>query len=159
MEKIPSFTVNHLILNPGLYLSRTDSVADASVYTYDLRMSAPNREPVFDTGTMHSIEHLGATFLRNHPRHKDSIIYFGPMGCRTGFYLIVKDNLSAQQLQQLLIETFTFIQNYEGDIPGALPRDCGNYSDQNLLGAKRAGADYVKVLENLANLDFKYTQD
>lgn len=158
MEKIPSFTVNHLILVPGIYLSRIDEVAGEKVLTYDLRITTPNKEPVMNTAEVHTIEHLGATFLRNHEKHKDSIIYFGPMGCRTGFYLIVKDRIENKDLTSLLIETFRFISEYEGEIPGATPRDCGNYSDQSLSMAHYYAKKYLLVLESLTDFTLAYKE-
>ena len=158
MEKIPSFTVNHLVLVPGIYLSRIDEVAGEKVITYDLRITTPNTEPVMNTAEVHTIEHLGATFLRNHKKHKDSIIYFGPMGCRTGFYLIVKDHLSHEELAALLKETFQFISEYEGEIPGATPKDCGNYSDQSLSMGHYYAKKYIKALDSLTDFSFAYKE-
>lgn len=155
-KKIPSFTVDHLNLYPGLYLSRQDQVGDRFLNSYDLRMTAPNQEPVMNTAEIHTIEHLGATFLRNDPNHQDEIIYFGPMGCRTGFYLIVKDSLKPQDLLDLLRRTFEFISTYEGEIPGASARDCGNYLDQNLPMARYYAKRYVEVLKNWDDLSFSY---
>ena len=135
MEKIASFTVNHILLEPGVYVSRKDHVgADGSVTltTFDLRMTAPNDEPVMNTTEVHAIEHLGATFLRNDPEWKDRVIYFGPMGCRTGFYLILEGDLESAVVLDLVTRCYDFIASYEGDIPGAAPRDCGNYLDMNL---------------------------
>ena len=132
MEKIASFTVNHLTLRPGVYVSRKDHVGAEVVTTFDLRMTAPNLEPVLNTAEVHSIEHLGATYLRNHPEYKDKTIYFGPMGCRTGFYLILAGDLESKDIVDLLVSMFRFIRDYEGEIPGASPRDCGNYLDLNL---------------------------
>ena len=136
MEKIPSFTIDHNKLIPGVYVSRTDSVGGDTVTTFDLRFTKPNREPVMNTGTAHAIEHLAATFMRNDAEMKDLIVYFGPMGCRTGFYLLMKGNLTPKDLYRLLKETMEFICEFEGEIPGADPKDCGNYSDMDLDGAK-----------------------
>ena len=135
MQKIASFQVNHLDLLPGLYLSRTDRKDGCAVSTFDLRITAPNREPVMDTPAVHTIEHLGATFLRNSDR-KDEIIYFGPMGCRTGFYLVVFGLQSAGDVLPLVEEMCGFILGFEGEIPGARPEECGNWSEQNLDMAK-----------------------
>ena len=136
MDKIPSFTIDHDKLVPGVYVSRTDAVGGDTVTTFDLRFTKPNREPVMNTGTAHAIEHLAATFMRNDAEMKNSIVYFGPMGCRTGFYLLTKGALEPKDLYRLLKETCEFICAFEGEIPGAAPRDCGNYSDMDLEGAK-----------------------
>ena len=135
MEKITSFTINHLDLEPGVYVSRKDRYGDAVITTFDLRMTAPGREPVMNTAEMHTIEHLGATFLRNHPEYADRTVYFGPMGCRTGFYMLLAGDLSSRDVVPLVTDMFRFIRDFEGDIPGAAPRDCGNYLDQNLAMA------------------------
>lgn len=135
MEKIASFQVNHLNLLPGLYLSRRDRQDRCTVSTFDLRVTVPNREPVMDMPAIHTIEHLGATFLRNSGR-KDEIIYFGPMGCRTGFYLVMFGELSAESVYPLVREMCDFILAFEGEIPGAKPEECGNWSEQNLDMAK-----------------------
>ena len=136
MEKITSFTINHLKLLPGVYVSRKDPAGGAVITTFDLRMTRPNCEPVMNTAEMHAIEHLGATFLRNHPVYGDKVIYFGPMGCRTGFYLLLCGDFESVDIVPLLTEMFEFIRDYEGEIPGASPRDCGNYLDMNLPMAK-----------------------
>lgn len=135
MEKIASFQVNHMNLLPGLYLSRMDRQGQCGVSTFDLRVTVPNREPVMDMPAIHTIEHLGATFLRNSGR-KDEIIYFGPMGCRTGFYLVMFGELSAESVYPLVREMCDFILSFEGEIPGAKPEECGNWSEQNLDMAK-----------------------
>ena len=135
MQKIASFQVNHLNLLPGLYLSRMDPKEQCTVTTFDLRITAPNREPVMDTPAIHTIEHLGATFLRNSER-KDAIVYFGPMGCRTGFYLIVFGAQKPEDVYPLVTEMCDFILGFEGEIPGARPEECGNWSEQNLNMAK-----------------------
>ena len=155
MEKIPSFTVNHLILNPGVYISRIDVAGEEQITTYDLRITKPNAEPVMNTAEVHTIEHLGATFLRN-SEEKDNIIYFGPMGCRTGFYLITKKGLKQEGLMKLLKDTFSFISTYEGDIPGASARDCGNYSDQSLGMAHYYAKKYLKTLDAIKDFQFSY---
>lgn len=144
MEKIASFTVNHLDLMPGIYVSRKDYVGKEVVTTFDLRMCAPNREPVMNTAELHTIEHLAATFLRNDPEWKDRVIYFGPMGCRTGNYLILVGDYQSSDIIDLVRRTFTFIAEYEGEIPGAAPKDCGNYLDQNLPMAKYLAKKYLK---------------
>lgn len=132
MEKIASFTVNHIKLQPGIYVSRKDKVGSETITTFDLRMTSPNEEPVMNTAEIHTIEHLGATFLRNHPTYKDKVIYFGPMGCRTGFYLLLAGDLDSKEIVPLITETFEFIRDYQGEVPGASPMDCGNYLDMNL---------------------------
>ena len=150
MEKITSFTIDHLRLQPGLYVSRQDRVGAETVTTFDLRLTSPNDEPVMNTAEMHAIEHLGATFLRNHKDFKDLTIYFGPMGCRTGFYLILAGDYKSADVVPLLKEMFAFIRDYEGEIPGAAARDCGNYLDLNLPMAKYLAKKYYEeVLEDI----------
>ena len=159
MEKIASFTVNHLTLLPGIYVSRQDTVGETKVTTFDLRMTRPNFEPVMNTAEMHAIEHLGATFLRNHKDYKDQTIYFGPMGCRTGFYLILAGDLTSADVVPLVKEMFAFIRDYEGEIPGAAARDCGNYLDLNLPMAKYlANKYYEEVLENIGENQLVYPE-
>lgn len=136
MEKIASFNVNHLDLLTGIYVSRRDQVGKEVITTFDLRFTRPNVEPAMVTAGVHSIEHLGATFLRNHPLWKEKVIYFGPMGCRTGFYLILAGMLESEDIVDLLREMADYILSYEGDIPGYSPRDCGNYLDNNLAMAQ-----------------------
>ena len=136
MEKIASFQIDHLRLLPGLYVSRVDAVGGAAVTTFDLRMTAPNREPVMGTAEVHAIEHLGATYLRNEPAWKDRVLYFGPMGCRTGFYLLLAGRLEPGDVFDLVRGMLDFIIAFEGEIPGASARDCGNYLDMNLPMAK-----------------------
>jgi len=148
MNKIPSFTVDHTRLEKGVYISRVDMINDQALTTYDLRMKKPNHEPVINNGEIHALEHLGATYLRNHDI-KDDIIYFGPMGCRTGFYLILKGQKAPEDIIPLLKDLFKFIAYYEGDIPGASPKDCGNYLDMNLPMAKYEAALYLDILENI----------
>ena len=143
MEKITSFTINHLKLLPGVYVSRKDPAGGAVITTFDLRMTRPNCEPVMNTAEMHAIEHLGATFLRNHPVYGDRVIYFGPMGCRTGFYLLLCGDFESVDIVPLLTEMFEFIRDYEGEIPGSSPRDCGNYLDMNLPMAKYLARKYL----------------
>lgn len=156
MEKIPSFTVDHLNLKPGVYLSREDYVGNAVLKSYDLRFTAPNFEPVMNTAEIHTIEHLAATFLRNDPTYKQEVIYFGPMGCRTGFYMILTDKVSPEAVHDLLLRTFEFIADYEGEIPGATARDCGNYLDQNLPMARYFAKKYVEVLKAINEYHYNY---
>ncbi len=148
MEKITSFTIDHIRLQPGLYVSRKDSVGNTVVTTFDLRLTSPNEEPVMNTAEIHAIEHLAATYLRNEPRWKDKVLYFGPMGCRTGFYLLLTGDYSSRDALELVTDCFRFIRDYEGEIPGASPRDCGNYLDMNLSMAKYWAARYTALLEN-----------
>lgn len=145
MEKIESFKVNHLTLKPGLYVSRRDRSNGCVVTTFDMRFTAPNREPVMDMPAIHTIEHLGATFLRN-SINKNEVVYFGPMGCRTGFYLLMFGELNPEDIYGLIKSLCDFILNYEGEIPGAKPEECGNYSEQNLPMAKYYVAGYLKAL-------------
>ena len=149
MKKIPSFTVDHLRLLPGIYVSRKDAVGDSIITTFDIRMTAPNKEPVMNTAELHTIEHLAATFLRNHPEWSSRIIYWGPMGCRTGNYLIINGDYESKDIVPLMTETFEFIRDYEGEIPGAAAKDCGNYLDQNLGMAKYLARKYLDVLYNI----------
>lgn len=144
MEKIASFTVNHLVLEPGIYVSRKDRFKDTVITTFDLRMTAPNKEPVMNTAEVHTIEHLSATYLRNHAEWKDRTVYFGPMGCRTGFYLLLEGDLVSEDIVELMKDMFAFIRDFEGDIPGAAASDCGNYLDQNLPMAKWLADRYLK---------------
>ena len=146
MERIASFTINHLELMPGLYVSRRDRRGDCVVTTFDLRLTAPNREPVVDMPALHTIEHMGATFLRNSGR-KDDIVYFGPMGCRTGCYLLMFGDLNPEDVFDLVIDMCDFILAYEGEIPGAAPEQCGNYSEQNLNMAKFYIGKYRESLQ------------
>uniref|UniRef100_UPI004025DBF1 S-ribosylhomocysteine lyase n=1 Tax=Faecousia sp. TaxID=2952921 RepID=UPI004025DBF1 len=149
MEKITSFTIDHIRLQPGLYVSRKDAVGSETVTTFDLRLTSPNEEPVMNTAEVHTIEHLAATFLRNAPAWKDRVLYFGPMGCRTGFYLLLSGDLSSQDVLPLVTDCFRFIRDYRGEVPGASPRDCGNYLDMNLSMANYWGRRYTALLENI----------
>ena len=143
MEKIASFTIDHIKLQPGVYVSRKDHIGAGVITTCDLRMTSPNEEPVMNTAEVHTIEHLAATFLRNHPVYKDKTVYFGPMGCRTGFYLLLAGDLSSKDIVPLMIEMFEFIRDYEGEVPGASPKDCGNYLDMNLGMANYLAKRYL----------------
>ncbi len=149
MEKIPSFTVNHLVLMPGVYVSRKDFIGQEVLTTFDVRITAPNREPVLSTGICHTLEHLIATFLRNDPEWAARDIYWGPMGCRTGFYLILAGDLAPYDIQDLLIRAFSFASDFGGEIPGARSRDCGSYSDMDLAGAKEVAEKFLAVLHSL----------
>lgn len=150
MQKITSFTINHLKLQPGVYVSRKDPVGESLITTFDLRMTSPNEEPVMNTAEVHAIEHLGATFLRNHSEFGSKIIYFGPMGCRTGFYLLLAGDYESRDIVPLLTEMYTFIRDYRDEIPGASPRDCGNYLDMNLPMANYLADRFLKnVLSNI----------
>lgn len=143
MEKIASFTIDHTRLLPGVYVSRKDNVNGNVVTTFDLRMTRPNFEPVMNTAEVHTIEHLAATFLRNHEVYKDRIIYFGPMGCRTGFYLILAGDYNSKDIIPLMIELYKFMAEYNDDVPGASARDCGNYLDMNLPMARYLSKKYL----------------
>ena len=144
MEKIASFNVNHLVLEPGVYVSRKDRFRDTVITTFDLRMTTPNKEPVMNTAEVHTIEHLGATFLRNDAQWKDRTVYFGPMGCRTGFYVLLEGDLESEDIIDLMTRMFVFIRDFEGDIPGAAARDCGNWLDMNLPMAKWYADRYLE---------------
>ena len=149
MEKITSFTIDHIKLQPGLYVSRVDKVGVETVTTFDLRLTNPNEEPVMNTAEIHTMEHLAATYLRNEPSWKDKVLYFGPMGCRTGFYLLLAGELTSKDALPLVKATFEFIRDFRGEIPGASARDCGNYLDMNLPMANYWGARYAALLENI----------
>ncbi len=152
MEKITSFTIDHLKLLPGLYVSRKDKVGDQTVTTFDIRMTRPNFEPVMNTAEVHTLEHLGATFLRNDSEYKDKVIYFGPMGCRTGFYLVLTGDYQSKDILPLIKNMYSFMKDFEGDIPGACARDCGNYLDMNLNMAKYISKKYYdEVLTNISD--------
>lgn len=157
MKKIESFQVNHLDLKRGIYVSRKDIVGENTVTTFDIRMKEPNKEPVINTAESHTIEHIGATFLRNHPVYDNLTVYFGPMGCRTGFYVIFKGELTSHDVVGIIKEMFEFIMNFEGDVPGADARSCGNYLDMNLPMAKYEAAKfYNEVLLHLTEENLNY---
>lgn len=156
MEKIDSFNVNHLTLLPGIYESRRDFVGDQILITYDLRFTQPNAEPVMNNAEIHTIEHLAATYLRNHPDFKDRVIYFGPMGCRTGFYLILRGEDEFNVTKTLILDTMTFILNFEDEIPGMTALDCGNYLDHNLWMAKFVAKKYSEKVTVSNKKTFKY---
>ena len=159
MEKIHSFTINHECLLRGIYVSRKDNVGGETVTTFDIRMKEPNREPVLHNGAIHTIEHLAATFLRNDEQWKDRIVYWGPMGCLTGNYLLMKGDLDSRDILDLMRRTFRFIADYEGDIPGASPRDCGNWLMQDLPMARYEARKYLEeVLEKATNENLTYPE-
>ena len=158
MEKITSFTIDHIKLQPGLYVSRKDLVGTETVTTFDLRLTSPNEEPVMNTAEMHTIEHLAATYLRNEPQWKEKVLYFGPMGCRTGFYLLLKGDLTSRQVQQLVVDCFRFIGEFTGEVPGASAKDCGNYLDMNLPMANYWGKRYAALLETADDSRFVYPE-
>jgi len=158
MEKITSFTIDHLKLRPGLYVSRKDKVGAETVTTFDLRLTKPNDEPVMNTAEVHTIEHLAATFLRNDPDWKDKVLYFGPMGCRTGFYLLLTGDYTSREALPLVLRCFRFIRDYRGEIPGAAAKDCGNYLDMNLSMANYYGAKYAALLENIDDTRLIYPE-
>ncbi|WP_230397936.1 S-ribosylhomocysteine lyase [Novisyntrophococcus fermenticellae] len=143
MEKIASFTIDHLKLQPGIYVSRKDHIGAETITTFDLRMTSPNEEPVMNTAELHTIEHLAATYLRNDPKWQDKVIYFGPMGCRTGNYLLLAGDYESRDIVELIVKTFEFIRDFEGEIPGAKAKDCGNYLDQNLDMARYLANRYL----------------
>lgn len=158
MDKITSFTIDHEKLLRGVYVSRIDYAGKEPITTFDIRMKRPNQEPVFDTGSMHTLEHLGATFLRNQ-EISDKVIYFGPMGCRTGFYLLLHGEYQSKDIVALLTDCFTYMAAFEGEIPGASAVECGNYSDQDLNIAKLEAKKYVdEVLEGITNERLNYPE-
>ena len=151
MEKIASFTIDHIKLKPGVYVSRKDVVGDQIITTFDLRMTSPNDEPVMNTAEIHTIEHLGATFLRNHKEFGTKTIYFGPMGCRTGFYLLLAGDYESKEIVPLITEMYTFIRDFHEEVPGASAKDCGNYLDMNLGMANWLAKKYLdEVLTNIS---------
>ena len=159
MEKIASFTIDHLKLVPGVYVSRKDTIGKEVITTFDLRMTSPNDEPVMNTAEVHTIEHLAATFLRNHPVYGNKTIYFGPMGCRTGFYLLLVGNLTSKEILPLMIEMFEFIRDFKDEVPGASPKDCGNYLDMNLPMANYLAKRYLdNVLYNIDDSRLVYPE-
>lgn len=150
MEKIASFTIDHLKLLPGIYVSRKDNVGDRVVTTFDIRVTRPNFEPVMNTAEIHTIEHLAATFLRNHKEYGSKTVYFGPMGCRTGFYLLLAGDYKSQDIVELIKEMFVFIRDFHDEVPGASAKDCGNYLDMNLPMANFIANKFiVEVLDNI----------
>ena len=143
MEKIASFTIDHIKLQPGVYVSRKDTAGAETITTFDLRMTSPNEEPVMNTAEVHTIEHLGSTVLRNHPEYGPRTVYFGPMGCRTGFYLLLAGDYSSKDILPLMVQMYEFIRDYRDEVPGASPKDCGNYLDMNLPMANYLAKRYL----------------
>lgn len=159
MEKITSFTIDHLKLLPGVYVSRKDHAGPEIITTFDIRMTRPNFEPVMNTAEMHTIEHLAATFLRNHPVYGSKTIYFGPMGCRTGFYLLLTGDLESKDIVPLMKEMFIFIRDFKDEVPGACAKDCGNYLDMNLPMANWLANRFLNdVLENISDERLVYPE-
>ncbi len=159
MEKITSFTIDHIKLQPGVYVSRKDPVGNAMITTFDIRMTSPNEEPVMNTAEMHTIEHLAATFLRNHKEWGANIIYFGPMGCRTGFYLLLAGDYESCDIIDLLKEMFVFIRDYQDEVPGASAKDCGNYLDMNLPMANYLAKKFLaEVLDGITEERLVYPE-
>ena len=158
MEKITSFTIDHIKLQPGLYVSRKDKIGAETVTTFDLRLTKPNEEPVMNTAEVHTTEHLAATFLRNEPVWKDKVIYFGPMGCRTGFYLLMAGDLDSRDVLPLVTDCFRFIRDFRAEVPGASAKDCGNYLDMNLPMANYWGAKYTALLETIDSSRLVYPE-
>ena len=157
MERIASFGVNHEKMSRGIFVSRIDTFGDNYITTFDIRIKLPNREPVLNISEMHTMEHLGATYLRNHKVWSDDVIYWGPMGCRTGFYIILKGKLESNDIVDLMKETFKFMSEYSGEIPGATAIECGNYLDQNLPMANYESKKYFEnILMNLSEENLKY---
>ena len=159
MDKIPSFTINHLKLQRGIYVSRKDNVGNSVVTTFDIRMKEPNREPVLHPGALHTIEHLAATFLRNDAEWKDRILYWGPMGCLTGKYLMLKGDYEPADIEELMRRTFRFIADFEGEVPGTQPKDCGNYLLHDLPMARWEARKFLtEVLEHMTDANRTYPQ-
>lgn len=159
MKKIASFTIDHERLEPGIYVSRRDTTPAGDVITtFDIRMTRPNREPALTPKSLHAMEHLAATFLRNHAEWKDRIVYWGPMGCCTGNYLLVQGECSSRDILPLIRETMRFVAAFEGEVPGATPRDCGNYSFMDLDQAKKDARRYLDVLDNATDMNLNYPE-
>ena len=159
MDKIPSFTINHNLLLRGIYVSRKDTIGGDTVTTFDIRMKEPNREPALHPGALHTIEHLAATYLRNDPEWKDNIVYWGPMGCLTGNYLLMKGDLQPSDIVELMKRTFRFVAEFEGDVPGAAPKDCGNYLLHDLPMARLEARRYLEeVLERITDDNMVYPE-
>ncbi len=156
MEKITSFTIDHIRLQPGVYVSRKDKIGAEMVTTFDLRLTSPNEEPVMNTAEVHAMEHLAATYLRNDAQWKEKVLYFGPMGCRTGFYLLLAGDYTSRDVLPLVTDCFRYIRDYRGEIPGASAKDCGNYLDMNLPMANYWGKRYCELLENIDDSRLEY---
>ncbi len=156
MKKIASFTIDHTKLLPGIYVSRKDYLGSETITTFDLRMTRPNYEPVMNTAEVHTIEHLGATFLRNHKEFSNKTVYFGPMGCRTGFYLLLAGDYTSKDIVSLMVETFEFIRDFKGEVPGACAKDCGNYLDMNLPMANYIAKKYLETLYTITDKQLNY---
>jgi len=156
MEKIASFQIDHLRLKPGLYVSRKDRFGSAVITTFDMRFKEPNKEPVIDQSALHTLEHLGATFLRSHKEWAERVVYFGPMGCRTGFYAIFEGDLNPEAILPLIKEMLEWIITFEGKIPGASAKECGNWQEQNLEMAKWEARRYASILEKADRENFNY---
>ena len=156
MKKIASFTIDHTKLLQGIYVSRKDYLGSETITTFDLRMTRPNYEPVMNTAEVHTIEHLGATFLRNHKEFSNKTVYFGPMGCRTGFYLLLAGDYTSKDIVSLMIETFEFIRDFKGEVPGACAKDCGNYLDMNLPMANYIAKKYLETLYTITDKQLNY---
>ena len=154
MEKITSFTIDHIKLQPGVYVSRKDPVGDSVITTFDIRMTSPNEEPVMNTAELHTIEHLAATYLRNEPQWKDRVLYFGPMGCRTGFYLVMFGELEPSDVLELVKSAFEFTAEFEGEIPGAKEEECGNYLYHDLPMARYYAKKYLADLEKYKSFEY-----
>ena len=158
MQKITSFTIDHIKLQPGLYVSRKDKVGTETVTTFDLRLTKPNDEPVMNTAEIHTMEHLAATYLRNETNWQDKVLYFGPMGCRTGFYLLLAGDLDSRDVLPLVTDCFRFIRDFSGEVPGASAKDCGNYLDMNLPMANYWGRKYTALLETIDSSRLVYPE-
>lgn len=159
MKKIASFTIDHERLEPGIYVSRRDTTPTGDVITtFDIRMTRPNREPALTPKSLHAMEHLAATFLRNHPEWQSRIVYWGPMGCCTGNYLLVQGECSSRDILPLIRETMRFVAGFEGEVPGATPRDCGNYSFMDLDQARKDARRYLDVLDNATDVNLNYPE-
>ena len=157
MEKIPSFTIDHNQLLRGIYVSRKDVVGNEVVTTFDIRMKAPNREPALHVGALHTIEHLAATYLRNDAKWKDRVVYWGPMGCLTGNYLLLRGDYRSEDIVELMQRTFEFVANFEGEIPGAQAQDCGNYLLHDLPMARWEARKYLtEVLMQIKEENLNY---
>ena len=160
MEKITSFTIDHIKLQPGIYVSRKDKAGDSVITTFDIRMTSPNEEPVMNTAELHTIEHLAATFLRNHPKFGSKMLYWGPMGCRTGNYLLLIGDYESSDIVPLMTETFEFIRDFEGEVPGAAAKDCGNYLDMNLPMARYLAQEFLdRCLNQIEDKNLYYPEN